>query len=91
MPDEELAEAVRAHLGAWFGEAEVAPWELLRVYRVPYSQPPQAPPTDQFRDSSLGGGVFVCGDHRTAATHDGALKSGRVAAEAVLRDMGVLP
>jgi hypothetical protein len=33
---------------------------------------------------SLGGGVFVCGDHRDSATLDGALKSGRRAAEALL-------
>ncbi len=32
----------------------------------------------------LGEGLFECGDHRDSATLDGALKSGRRAAEAVL-------
>jgi hypothetical protein len=46
--------------------------------------PVQAPPTDLFRPVQLGGGLYVCGDHRCAATLDGALKSGRLAAEAVV-------
>ena len=44
----------------------------------------QAPPTDLFRPVTLGSGLYVCGDHRCAATLDGALKSGRLAAEAVV-------
>jgi hypothetical protein len=47
----------------------------------------QAPPTDLFRPVSLGDGLYVCGDHRFSATLDGALRSGRVAAEAVLADL----
>ena len=57
------------------------------MYRIPYSQPVQAPPTDLERPVSLGGGLFVCGDHRESATHDGALRSGRRAAEAVLAEL----
>ncbi len=34
----------------------------------------------------LGGGLFVCGDHRNTATFDGALLSGRRAAEALLAE-----
>ncbi len=44
----------------------------------------QAPPTALRREVDLGGGVFVCGDHRDTATFDGALLSGRRAAEALL-------
>ena len=40
-----------------------------------------------FRPVSLGAGVYVCGDHRCSATLDGALKSGRLAAEAVVADL----
>lgn len=87
MSDEELAGAVKAHLAEWFGQQEVQTWQLLRVYRIPYSQPVQAPPTDLERPVSLGGGLFVCGDHRESATHDGALRSGRRAAEAVLAEL----
>jgi hypothetical protein len=44
----------------------------------------QAPPTDLSRPVRLSEGLFVCGDHRDSATLDGALKSGRRAAEAIL-------
>ena len=48
----------------------------------------QAVPTDFFRPAALGGGLFVAGDHRSAATLDGALRSGRVAAVGVARGLG---
>jgi predicted NAD/FAD-dependent oxidoreductase len=32
-------------------------------------------------------GMYVCGDHRSPATFDGAMMSGRLAAEAVVADM----
>jgi predicted NAD/FAD-dependent oxidoreductase len=34
-------------------------------------------------------GLYVCGDHRDTSTVQGALASGRRAAGAVLRDLGV--
>ena len=51
----------------------------------------QAPPTDLSRAVNLTNGLFVCGDHRDTATLDGALKSGRRAAEAVLAATAALP
>lgn len=38
------------------------------------------------RPVQLGGRMYVCGDHRDHATLDGALKSGRRAAEALIAD-----
>lgn len=35
---------------------------------------------------SLGGQLYVCGDHRDSATFDAAIASGRRAAEALLAD-----
>ena len=51
----------------------------------------QTPPTDFSRAVNLTNGLFVCGDHRDTATLDGALKSGRRAAEAVLAATAALP
>jgi hypothetical protein len=34
-------------------------------------------------------GVFVAGDHRQGASTNGAMRSGRIAAEAVLASLGV--
>lgn len=44
----------------------------------------QAPPTNLERPVSLGEGLYVCGDHREAATLEGALRSGLRAADAIL-------
>ena len=42
MSDEQLAEAAKAELAAWFGAEHTATWELLRIYRIPFAQPNQA-------------------------------------------------
>ena len=51
--------------------------------QLPPSPLIQAPPTNFSRAVALGGGLYVCGDHRDSATFDGAIKSGRRAAEAI--------
>lgn len=88
MDDAQLEAAVRRELGAWFGADAVSSWRHLRTYRIPFAQPCQSPPTDFTRPVALGDGLFVCGDHRDSATFDGALRSGRRAAEAVIAAAG---
>lgn len=85
--EERVEDKVREELGEWFGDAEVAAWEHLRTYDIPYGQPDQTPPTDLARPVRVGPGVYVCGDHRDHATTHGALVSGRRAAEALLEDV----
>ncbi|GJP33978.1 hypothetical protein CLOM_g18464 [Closterium sp. NIES-68] len=82
----ELEARVRTELAGWFGKEEVETWKMLRVYRIPFAQPGQRPPTDFSGSVEVGGreGVYVCGDHRSSPTFDGALASGRKAAEALL-------
>ena len=96
--DKALAAAVSEELGQWFGPAEVATWRHLRTYVVPFAQPGQSPPTrlerpvrvdGQSSGASSATRLYVCGDHVEAATLDGALRSGRRAAEAVLEDLSV--
>jgi predicted NAD/FAD-dependent oxidoreductase len=80
---------VRRQLEEWFG-GESAKWSLLRVYNIPFALPRQYPPalaTPQ-REVRLASGFIVCGDHRDNASINGAMVSGRRAAEAVL---GVRP
>lgn len=72
QPDADVAETVKRELDAWFPGKGVSKWRLLRTYRIPYAQPPQAPPTELQRPVKLGGGLYVCGDHRDTATLDGA-------------------
>lgn len=88
--DAELAGEVVRELGGWFRAEEVASWAHLRTYRIGFAQPDQTPPTEPAgRDPRVGGGVYVCGDHWCSATFDGALVSGRRAAEALAKDSGL--
>jgi phytoene dehydrogenase-like protein len=82
--DEELERRVRDQMRDWYGAA-VDQWHLLKIYRILHALPTQEPPalTPPEREARLASGVFVCGDHRTNASIDGALLSGRRAAEAV--------
>ncbi|KAG9451179.1 hypothetical protein H6P81_011144 [Aristolochia fimbriata] len=88
--DSDLARAVKGELSGWFGESEVGKWQHLRTYRIRFAQPNQRPPTELAKDPKVGSGLYVCGDHRSSATFDGALVSGRRAAEALLKDQGLL-
>jgi hypothetical protein len=86
-PDRLLAE-VRAQLGEWFGAA-VQDWLHLRTCSIPYALPAQAPPALNVPERSVRWqpGIYVCGDHRDNASIQGAMVSGRRAAEAVLKDL----
>jgi predicted NAD/FAD-dependent oxidoreductase len=84
LSEQQLIETVKAEMSVWFGAGEVCTWDHLRTYRIPYAQPNQSPPTNFKRPVALSEGLYVCGDHRDSATFDGALVSGRRAAEAVL-------
>jgi len=79
--------AVREQLTDWFGSA-AKDWRHLRTYQIPYALPRQAPPTLNVsgRPVRWGPGIYVCGDHRDNASIQGAMVSGRRAAEAVLED-----
>lgn len=86
--DDDLVESVRHQAREWFGQ-QVAGWRLLRVCRVPYALPDQSPPHYQTIEKSLRARqrVFVCGDRYDTASINGAMRSGRRTAEAVLRDL----
>jgi phytoene dehydrogenase-like protein len=87
--DRELEAAVRSQLESWFG-ASVSAWRLLRIHRIQKALPRQLPgwldPVS--RPARMGSRLFVCGDYREIASLQGALVSGRRAAEAVLASLG---
>lgn len=74
---------VRRQLGEIW-RADASAWELLTVHEVRQALPEQPPGLVADRPAALGGGLFVCGDHRTSGSTQGALRSGRRAAEALL-------
>ena len=89
MDDHELLQAeVFKQLGEWFGES-VTEWKHLRTYSIPYALPNQIPPalSTPERPVRWESGMYVCGDHRDNASIQGAMVSGRRAAEAVMQDL----
>lgn len=89
QPDAEVEARVRGHLHRWYGVA-VDAWRPLKTYRILHAQPAQEPPAlvPPERPARLAEGLYVAGDHRTNASINGAMVSGRRAAEAVLQDLG---
>jgi phytoene dehydrogenase-like protein len=79
--------AVRAQLRLVYG-ADPRGWDLVATHEVPRALPVQAPPLRLPRRSLLEGGLFVAGDHRDTASIQGALVSGRRAADAVVTHLG---
>ncbi len=86
--DEGLEQAARSQLEGWFGP-EVREWRLLRIDRIAHALPAQPPgPFEPApREPRLAERLFVCGDHRDLASLQGAMASGRRAAEAVDRTL----
>ena len=77
--DAALERAARRQLAGWFG-ADVLDWRLLRVDRIAHALParwPDEPPA----------GLIACGDYTLHPSLQGALASGRRAAEHALASL----
>ena len=85
--DDSLETRVRQHLTKLLPKSDMTTWRHLRTYRVGYALPDQRPPALErpHKSADLGGGLFLCGDHRDTASINGAMLSGRRAAEGVVR------
>jgi predicted NAD/FAD-dependent oxidoreductase len=73
----------RRQLASLYG-VDTAGWDHVATYVVPHSLPAMPAPHDFRRPVAFGDGLYVCGDHRDSASQQGAMVSGRRAAEAVL-------
>jgi phytoene dehydrogenase-like protein len=65
-------------------DVAAADLEHLTTVTVTGAQPAALPPLQHRRPVDLGGGLYVCGDHRDTPSIQGAMASGRRAAGAVL-------
>ena len=85
--DEHLAAAIRGQAAGWFG-SQVEGWRHLRTIDIRHALPDESPAARRLRPPSprLASGLVLCGDFCTAASINGALVSGRRAAEAVLAE-----
>jgi phytoene dehydrogenase-like protein len=84
--DAGLTDAIRDQAAGWFGP-QARRWRELATVDVRHALPDESPTARRLRPASprLTDGLVVCGDHCTSASINGALASGRAAAEAVLR------
>ena len=70
----------------WFGTGAMRGWRLLRTDRIVRALPRQHTADIHARPSTeIDDGMFVAGDHVTDGSIDGAVRSGTLASEAVLR------
>jgi glycine/D-amino acid oxidase-like deaminating enzyme len=83
----DLAPEARRHAGRIFG-VDPSGWELLRTDVIERALPSHPPGQPLARRVDLGDGVFVAGDHRDTPSTQGALVSGRRAADAVRARLG---
>ena len=82
----DLESIARTQLRGWWG-TQVDAWKHLRTYAITHAGPTQEPPFSPKQRVDLGGGRFVCGDHRDTGSIQGALYSGRRCGEAVIASL----
>ena len=82
---DQAEEAVKRQAAGWCGTA-VDGWRHLATVDVPRALPDESPAARRSRPASarLAAGLWICGDHCSAASINGALGSGRRCAEAIL-------
>lgn len=79
---------VRRELARLYATSTEA-WQVVTVHEIPAALTAMPPPLDPRLPVELGEGLFVAGDHRDTASIQGALVSGRRAADAVLVHLGL--
>jgi protoporphyrinogen oxidase len=83
LDDTALRQRVLSELRGWYG-AQVDAWRHLRTYRIREALPAQPPPLTGTAELRMGEDLILCGDWRAHASIQGAMESGRRAAEIAL-------
>ncbi|MBO0791984.1 MAG: FAD-dependent oxidoreductase [Ktedonobacteraceae bacterium] len=84
--DEALADRCRAEIAGWFPHHNPRTWQLLAVYRIPFSQFAQpAGIYDRLPDNQTEiEGLYLAGEYTKSSSIQGAMHSGEHAAQALL-------
>lgn len=88
--EEGMARMVQEQLKHWFGK-QVGDWRLLKRYSIPDALPRLTVPEQSLRMEAacLSEGLYRCGDYLDTPSINGAMASGRRAAEAILQDLKI--
>lgn len=84
--EKELESEVRKQLTSWFGP-EVGSWRHLRTYRIRVALPARKSLEPAALPVRRRPGLYICGDHRETPSLQGAMVSGRRAADALVEDL----
>ena len=84
LDDAALAENMKQELKKWYGE-KVTSWKMLKTYRIEYALPTQESVRNEIPASEIkiSDSIFICGDNLLNGSINAALKTGRLAAEAM--------
>ncbi len=87
VDDEQLAQQCRQELAQWFPVHDLRHWQLLAVYRIPFSQFAQpAGIYDQLPGNKTSiEGLYLAGEYTKSSSIQGAMHSGEYAAKEVLK------
>ena len=98
LDNADLEKRVREHLTRWFAD-DVRSWQLIRIYRIPYSLPVLTlDPVLSDLTTTVGendgvndgvnepnaDGILIAGDHRETSSIEGAMNSGLRVADRIL-------
>ena len=84
LSDEELEHSARAQMAKWFSPEATREWKLVCIDRIGHALPRQHSQDFAVRPKmDQGDGLFLAGDHVTDGSINGAMRSGRIAADAV--------
>lgn len=86
LPSYDDERAARQHLAAMWG-VPTGSWECVRTDVVEHALPSLGVNQPMSRSMDAGNGIVLAGDHRETPSQQGALLSGRRAAEAILRSL----
>ena len=87
---EQLESKVREHAERWFGAETVRHWRLVGAYPLQYALPLARTTQWEASATRVTDNVYVCSDAQETPSLQGALASGRRAAEAILAQRGAL-
>lgn len=84
IKQDELELKVKEELKIWFKEC--SDWVPIKTYEIPYALPENSHVINDILPSSIriNYSTFICGDHLLNGSINAAMKSGRIAAEAML-------
>ncbi|GAC1620631.1 MAG: NAD(P)/FAD-dependent oxidoreductase [Ktedonobacteraceae bacterium] len=87
--DEQLARRCLEEMSKWFPERNLKRWQLLKTYRIPFSQFAQPPgiyaslPDNRTEIE----GLYLAGEYTKSSSIQGAMHSGEHAAQAILKTL----